>query len=60
MSQFMAVVRAASRRVRVDEDGQGLTEYALILTLIALVALVALALLGNNVTSVLSTMANSL
>jgi pilus assembly protein Flp/PilA len=42
-----------------DEDGQGLVEYALILALIAVVAIAALTLLGGNVTSVLSTIANS-
>jgi pilus assembly protein Flp/PilA len=42
-----------------DEEGQGLTEYALILALIAIVALVALTLLGGSVTSTLSTVANS-
>jgi pilus assembly protein Flp/PilA len=43
-----------------DEDGQGLTEYALILALIAVIAIAALTFLGGNVTSVLSTVANSL
>jgi len=47
-------------RVFNDEDGQGLTEYALILALIAVVAIAALTLLGGKVTSVLSTVANSL
>jgi len=47
-------------RVFNDEDGQGLTEYALILALIAVVAIAALTLLGGKVTSVLSTIANSL
>jgi pilus assembly protein Flp/PilA len=42
-----------------DEEGQGLTEYALILALIAIVAIVALTLLGGKVTSALSTVANS-
>jgi pilus assembly protein Flp/PilA len=41
------------------DDGQGLTEYALILALIAIVALAALTLLGGSVTSLLSTAANS-
>jgi pilus assembly protein Flp/PilA len=41
------------------EEGQGLTEYALILGLIAIVAIVALTLLGGSVTSELSTVANS-
>jgi Flp pilus assembly pilin Flp len=43
-----------------DEDGQGLTEYALILALIAVVAIVALKLLSTKVDLVLSTIANSL
>jgi pilus assembly protein Flp/PilA len=43
-----------------DEEGQGLTEYALILALIAVVAIAALTLLGGKVTSVLSSAANSL
>ena len=43
-----------------EEHGQGLTEYALILALIAIVAIAALTLLGGQVTSVLSTVANSL
>ncbi|HLB19378.1 MAG TPA: Flp family type IVb pilin [Gaiellaceae bacterium] len=43
-----------------DEDGQGLTEYALILALIAIIAIAALTLLGGKVTSVLSTIGNSL
>ncbi len=43
-----------------DEDGQGLTEYALILALIAVIAIAALTVLGSNVTSELSTVATSL
>jgi pilus assembly protein Flp/PilA len=43
-----------------EEDGQGLTEYALILALIAAVAILALTLLGGSVTSALSTVANTL
>jgi pilus assembly protein Flp/PilA len=42
------------------EDGQGLTEYALILALIAIVAIAALTLLGGKVTSALSTVSRSL
>jgi pilus assembly protein Flp/PilA len=41
------------------EEGQGLTEYALILALIAVVAVLALTLLGGKVTSELSTVAKS-
>jgi Flp pilus assembly pilin Flp len=36
------------------EEGQGLTEYALILVFVAIVAIVALELLGSNITSVLN------
>lgn len=42
-----------------DEAGQGLAEYALILSLIAIVAIFALAFLGSNVSSLLSTVGNS-
>jgi pilus assembly protein Flp/PilA len=37
-----------------DEEGQGLAEYALILTLIAIVAVVALIFLGSQVSTMLS------
>jgi pilus assembly protein Flp/PilA len=47
---------AALRR---DEDGQGLAEYALILALIAIVAIVALIFLGNQVSTILSTVGSS-
>jgi Flp pilus assembly pilin Flp len=39
------------------EEGQGLTEYALILVFVAIVAIVALKLLGTNITSVLNEVA---
>ena len=42
-----------------DEDGQGLAEYALILALIAIVAIVALIFLGGQVSTILSTVGNS-
>jgi Flp pilus assembly pilin Flp len=46
--------------VRVQaEDGQGLTEYALILLFIALVAVAALTFLGSDISSVLSQIANA-
>ena len=43
-----------------DEEGQGLAEYALILALIAIVAIVALIFLGGKVSTILSTVGNSL
>ena len=53
-------LQALLTRVFEDEDGQGLTEYALILALIAVVAIAALTLLGGKVTDVLNTIASSL
>jgi pilus assembly protein Flp/PilA len=41
------------------EDGQGLAEYALILALIAIVAIIALIFLGGQVSTILSTVGNS-
>jgi Flp pilus assembly pilin Flp len=46
---------AALRR----EEGQGLTEYALILVFVAIVAIVALQLLGANVTKVINQVATT-
>lgn len=42
------------------EEGQGLTEYALILVFVAIVAIAALTLLGGRITSVISKVANSI
>jgi pilus assembly protein Flp/PilA len=53
---FIASLLVAARR---REDGQGLAEYALILALIAIVAIVALIFLGGQVSSILSTVGNS-
>jgi pilus assembly protein Flp/PilA len=36
-------------RVRSDDDGQGLAEYALILALVAIIAIVSLIFLGSQV-----------
>jgi pilus assembly protein Flp/PilA len=42
-----------------DEEGQGLAEYALILALIAIVAIIALIFLGGQVSTILSTVGDS-
>ena len=44
----------------VDEEGQGLAEYALILALIAIVAIIALIFLGGQVSTILSTVGGSI
>ena len=45
---------------RRDDEGQGLAEYALILALIAIVAIVALIFLGGQVSTILSTVGDSI
>ena len=52
---YLRVVEKLDR----DEDGQGLAEYALILALIAIVAIIALIFLGGQVSTILSTVGNS-
>jgi len=42
-----------------DQEGQGLAEYALILSLIAIVSIVLLVFLGGSVKTLLSTVGNS-
>ncbi|MGO9902395.1 MAG: Flp family type IVb pilin [Solirubrobacteraceae bacterium] len=59
MIWFFTKLRLGFARVVNDEDGQGLTEYALILALIAIIAVAALTFLGGSVKSALSTVANS-
>ena len=49
-----------SSRPSVDDEGQGLAEYALILALIAIVAIVALIFLGGQVSTILSTVGDSI
>jgi Flp pilus assembly pilin Flp len=51
MTKLLALIDSSRR-----EDGQGLAEYALILALIAIIALI---FLGNQVSSILSTVGNS-
>ena len=56
----MALINSFLASIRHDDEGQGLAEYALILALIAIVAIVALIFLGNQVSSILSTVGNSI
>ena len=55
----MDVVTRVMGLLRRDDEGQGLAEYALILALIAIVAIVALIFLGNQVSTILSKVGNS-
>jgi len=56
----MSFLNALIASFRKDEEGQGLAEYALILALIAIVAIIALIFLGNQVSTILSTVGKSI
>ena len=57
----MSVITALISLIASDrEEGQGLAEYALILALIAIVAIIALIFLGGQVSTILSTVSNSI
>lgn len=43
-----------------DQRGQGLAEYALILSLIVVIAIVALVFLGTQISAILSTIAQTI
>jgi pilus assembly protein Flp/PilA len=60
MSSIITETRTVLARVIHEEDGQGLTEYAMILALIALLTLAALTFLGGSVSNEMSTAAQSL
>jgi pilus assembly protein Flp/PilA len=47
-------------RMRTNEQGQGLAEYALILALIAVIAIVALIFLGGQISDKLSIVGNAI
>ena len=55
----MVVVHMLLAALRRDEEGQGLAEYALILALIAIVAIIALIFLGSQISTIMSTVGNS-
>ena len=55
----MTLITSFLAAVRRREHGQGLAEYALILALIAIVAIVALIFLGNQVSTILSSVGTS-
>ncbi len=56
----LAPVLAIIDRLRRDDEGQGLAEYALILALIAIVAIVALLFMGSQVSDKLNVIGTTL
>ena len=55
----MALISTVLASLRRDDEGQGLAEYALILSLIAIVAIIALIFLGTQVSGILNTVGKS-
>ena len=60
MSAIASVIGTWLTQLCRQEEGQGLTEYALILALIAIIAIAALTFLGGQVTNTLSTVGNGI
>jgi len=58
--QTVATLALAARRLLLDDSGQGLVEYALIITFTALLAIVALRTLGGKASNSLTNASNSL
>jgi pilus assembly protein Flp/PilA len=52
--------RSFAARLRRDEAGQGMAEYALLAALVAVAAIGAITLLGNNITDVFNSVGNEL
>ena len=59
-SDTLTRLRSVVPFIRDHDEGQGLAEYALILALIAIVAIVALIFLGGQVSTILSTVGDSI
>jgi pilus assembly protein Flp/PilA len=60
MLSMHANLQALLTKLFREEEGQGLTEYALILGLIAVVSVVALTFLSGSISHVLNTVASSM
>jgi pilus assembly protein Flp/PilA len=56
MAKFLALIPSI---IHSDEEGQGLAEYGLILTLIAIVAVIAVIFMGTQVSTMINTVGKS-
>lgn len=53
-------LRILVQRVSREDDGQGLAEYALILSLIAIVAILSMIFLGDTIVSLMDTIGSTI
>jgi Flp pilus assembly pilin Flp len=58
-SHPLALISSVVKSIRTSDRGQGLAEYALILSLIAIVAIIAVVFLGSRVSGLLNTVGKS-
>lgn len=58
--QELKTLQEVLRRLTKEESGQGMTEYGLILALIAVAAIVALVLMGGKLSNMFGTTANNI
>ncbi len=56
----MTRLLAASTKFGRDEEGASLVEYGLLLSLVAVVCIAAVTLLGSNISTMLSNLANQI
>jgi len=54
------LIRRIASLIQDEEEGQGLAEYALILALIAIISIIALLFLGGQISTILSTLGQSI
>ena len=60
MQMLLWTIRDRVRMVRDNEDGQGMVEYALILSLVSIAAIAVLGLVGGQISTVLNTVWSAL
>ena len=56
----MVVSEVVKMRLWSNQKGQGLTEYAMILALVAIVAVAGLTLLGNQINAIICNISNNM